>query len=62
MVLIFVRKGRCERVLIDEVYLDLIDVVEMMLVDCFLEILEDMDEEFLKLYILGFGEVGLNVF
>lgn len=46
-------KGRCERASIDEVYLDLTEAAESMLLETPLELLEEIDEEVLKSHILG---------
>ncbi|KAI0497936.1 hypothetical protein KFK09_021175 [Dendrobium nobile] len=46
-------KGRCERASIDEVYLDLTDAAESMLLETPPEALEDIDEEALKSHVLG---------
>ena len=53
MVSILSGKGRCERASIDEVYLDLTDAAEKMLVEAPPESLEIVDEESLKSHILG---------
>lgn len=51
------RKGRCERASIDEVYLDLTDAAEAMLLESPPEMLEKIDEEALKSHVLGLNEV-----
>ena len=46
-------KGRCERASIDEVYLDLTDAAETMLVEAPPDSLEVIEEEALKSHVLG---------
>ncbi|XP_020256660.1 DNA polymerase eta isoform X2 [Asparagus officinalis] len=46
-------KGRCERASIDEVYLDLTEAAESMLLETPPEVLEEIDEEVLKSHVLG---------
>ncbi|KAL9236000.1 hypothetical protein vseg_010715 [Gypsophila vaccaria] len=58
---ILARKGRCERASIDEVYLDLTEAAEIMLVETPPESMEDINEEALKSHILGIDEADLNV-
>uniref|UniRef100_A0A5B7B7D7 DNA polymerase eta n=1 Tax=Davidia involucrata TaxID=16924 RepID=A0A5B7B7D7_DAVIN len=61
VVSILARKGRCERASIDEVYLDLTDAVETMLVETPPESLETIHEEALKSHVLGLNEDGNDV-
>ncbi|GAB2280940.1 hypothetical protein Dimus_015557 [Dionaea muscipula] len=56
VVSILARKGRCERASIDEVYLDLTDAAETMLVEHPPECRNDVDDEALKSHILGLRE------
>ncbi|KAI8020330.1 DNA polymerase eta [Camellia lanceoleosa] len=58
VVSILARNGRCERVSIDEVYLDLTDAAEAMLAETPPESLEKIDEEALKSHILSLNEDG----
>ncbi|KAI7999374.1 DNA polymerase eta [Camellia lanceoleosa] len=58
VVSILVRKGRCERASIDEVYLDLTDAAEAILAENPPESLEKIDEEALKSHILSLNEDG----
>ncbi|CAJ2677826.1 unnamed protein product [Trifolium pratense] len=53
VVSILSRKGRCERASIDEVYLDLTDAAQTMLMETPPESVEDVDEEVLKSHVLG---------
>ncbi|GAB2213959.1 hypothetical protein Drorol1_Dr00018287 [Drosera rotundifolia] len=53
VVSILARKGRCERASIDEVYLDLTDAAESMLVEHPPESWDYIDDETLKSHILG---------
>ncbi|KAB2601721.1 DNA polymerase eta-like [Pyrus ussuriensis x Pyrus communis] len=53
VVSILAMKGRCERASIDEVYLDLTDAAETMLVEAPPESLEVIEEEALKSHVLG---------
>ncbi|KAI3987471.1 hypothetical protein MKX01_017169 [Papaver californicum] len=53
---ILARRGRCERALIDEVYLDLTDAAETMLSESPPGVLEAIDEEALKSHVLGLCE------
>ncbi|KAJ4827829.1 hypothetical protein Tsubulata_022021 [Turnera subulata] len=53
VVSILSRKGRCERASIDEVYLDLTDSAEAMLMETPPQSLQQIDEEALKSHILG---------
>ncbi|MCI42014.1 DNA polymerase eta-like, partial [Trifolium medium] len=53
VVSILSRKGRCERASIDEVYLDLTDAAQTMLMETPPENVEDVDEEVLKSHVLG---------
>ncbi|ONK62275.1 uncharacterized protein A4U43_C07F2230 [Asparagus officinalis] len=46
-------KERCERASIDEVYLDLTQAAESMLLETPPEVLEEIDEEMLKSHVLG---------
>ncbi|RYR17249.1 hypothetical protein Ahy_B03g062018 isoform B [Arachis hypogaea] len=53
VVSILSKKGRCERASIDEVYLDLTDAAETMLLEMPPEAREDIEEEVLKSHVLG---------
>ena len=53
VVSVLARKGRCERASIDEVYLDLTDAAETMLMEMPPETREDVEEEVLKSHVLG---------
>ncbi|KAI4332072.1 hypothetical protein L6164_017011 [Bauhinia variegata] len=53
VVSILARKGRCERASIDEVYLDLTDAAETMLMETPAGSLEDIHPEVLKSHVLG---------
>ncbi|KAK6931960.1 DNA polymerase, Y-family, little finger domain [Dillenia turbinata] len=61
VVSILARKGRCERASIDEVYLDLTDAAETMLVETPPERLDVIDEEALKSHVLGLDEDGGDI-
>ncbi|KAL0542559.1 hypothetical protein IC582_017627 [Cucumis melo] len=50
------KKGRCERASIDEVYLDLTDAAEAMLVETPPESMEAIDVEALKSHVLGLDQ------
>lgn len=56
VVSILATKGRCERASIDEVYLDLTDAAESMLLET-PDLLEEIDEEVLKSHVLGVANV-----
>lgn len=58
VVSILARKGRCERASIDEVYLDLTDAAETMLIETPLENMDSINEEVLKSHILGHSSDG----
>ncbi|XP_027345129.1 DNA polymerase eta [Abrus precatorius] len=47
------QKGRCERASIDEVYLDLTEAAETMLMETPPESMQDFEEEILKSHVLG---------
>ncbi|KAK7359577.1 hypothetical protein VNO77_01538 [Canavalia gladiata] len=47
------QRGRCERASIDEVYLDLTDAAETMLMETPPESMQDFEEEVLKSHVLG---------
>ncbi|MED6217596.1 hypothetical protein PIB30_019187 [Stylosanthes scabra] len=53
VVSILSKKGRCERASIDEVYLDLTDAAETMLLEMPPEAREDIQEEVLNSHVLG---------
>lgn len=53
VVSILSRKGRCERASIDEVYLDLTDAAQTMLMETPPESVEHVEEEVLKSHVLG---------
>lgn len=53
VVSILSRKGRCERASIDEVYLDLTDAAQTMLMETPPESVEHVQEEVLKSHVLG---------
>ncbi|XP_038876373.1 DNA polymerase eta isoform X2 [Benincasa hispida] len=52
------KKGRCERASIDEVYLDLTDAAEAMLIETPPESMEFIDVEALKSHVLGLDQEG----
>ncbi|GAA0156678.1 DNA metabolism protein [Lithospermum erythrorhizon] len=54
-------KGRCERASIDEVYLDLTEAAQAMLVDSSPEISETVREEALKSHVLGLDLDSINI-
>ncbi|XP_061358813.1 DNA polymerase eta [Gastrolobium bilobum] len=53
VVSVLAQKGRCERASIDEVYLDLTDAAETMLMETPTENMQDFEEEVLKSHVLG---------
>ncbi|CAK8578237.1 unnamed protein product [Lathyrus sativus] len=53
VVAILSRKGRCERASIDEVYLDLTDAAQTMLMETPPESMEHVEEEVIKSHVLG---------
>ncbi|KAJ1430498.1 UmuC domain [Sesbania bispinosa] len=53
VVSVLAQKGRCERASIDEVYLDLTDAAQTMLMETPPESMEDFGEEVLKSHVLG---------
>lgn len=53
VVSILSRKGRCERASIDEVYLDLTDAAQTMLMETPPESMQDFEEEVLRSHVLG---------
>lgn len=60
MIGILSAQGRCERASIDEVYLDLTDAAESMLLETPPELLEEIDEEVLNSHVLGVTGVSYN--
>ncbi|KAL8143170.1 hypothetical protein V2J09_016202, partial [Rumex salicifolius] len=56
VVSILSKTGRCERASIDEVYIDLTDAAETMLAERPPESIENLDEEALKIHVLGLSQ------